>query len=165
MCCLWLSLFLFELNKSFITVIPIDIMAQLDKHNRLIGGLGDLVFRQVNGKTIVQVKLGKNGVNQTKQTKLSSSDFGTASSTTKCLSMTLRRLFLTYYDHQMFNRFRKTVYQAMLSNTEIPKGEKDLWQGEISLLDGFEFNLSSLYSDYCSLGVSFPKIRTNRSYN
>lgn len=98
MCCLWLSLFLFELNKSFITVIPIDIMAQLDKHNRLIGGLGDLVFRQVNGKTIVQVKLGKNGVNQTKQTKLSSSDFGTASSTTKCLSMTLRRLFLTYYD-------------------------------------------------------------------
>ncbi|MGO2358225.1 MAG: hypothetical protein ACTH6S_11320 [Mesonia sp.] len=65
----------------------------------------------------------------------------------------------------MFNQFRKTVYQAMLSNTEIPKGEKDLWQGEISLLDGFEFNLSSLYSDYCSLGVSFPKIRTNRSYN
>ncbi|MGO3812383.1 hypothetical protein [Mesonia sp.] len=53
----------------------------------------------------------------------------------------------------------------MLSNTEIPKGEKDLWQSEISLLDGFEFNLSNLYSDYCSLGVSFPKIRTNRSYN
>ncbi|MDQ7916906.1 hypothetical protein RBU60_04910 [Mesonia sp. MT50] len=128
-------------------------MAQLDKHNRFIGGLGDLVFRQVNGKTIVQMKPGKNGVKQTKQTKLSSSDFGTASSTTKCLSMTLRRLFLTYYDHQMFNRFRKTVYQAMLSNTEIPKGKKDLWQGEISLLDGFEFNLSSLYTDYCSLGI------------
>lgn len=129
-------------------------MAQLDKHNRLIGGLGDLVFRQIDGKTIVQLKPGKDGVKQTKRAKLSASDFGTASRTTKSLTVPLRRLFLTYYDSQMFNRFRKAVYQAMLRNTDIPKGEKDLWEGELSLIDGFEFNLSSLYSDYCHLEVT-----------
>ncbi|PZW39038.1 hypothetical protein LX95_02178 [Mesonia algae] len=129
-------------------------MAQLDKHNRIVGGLGNLVFRQVNGKTILQAKPGKNGVKQTKQTKLSASDFGTASRTTKALSVSLRRLFLTYYDHQMFNRFRKTIYQAMLSNTEISKGKKDLCKGDFSLLNGFEFNLSSLFTEYCRLMVN-----------
>ena len=129
-------------------------MAQLDKHNQLFGGLGDLVFKQVNGKTIVQLKPGKNGVKQSQPTKLSASDFGTASSTTKRLSISLRSLFHTYYDSQMYNRFRKTVYQAMLHNTEILKGQKDLWEGDISLLDGFEFNLDSLYTDYCMATIN-----------
>ncbi|MBW2962950.1 hypothetical protein [Mesonia aestuariivivens] len=126
-------------------------MAHLDKHNRLIGGLGNLVFKQVNGKTIVQLKPGKNNVKQTKRSKQSASDFGTASRTTKCLSVSLRSLFQHYYDGQMFNRFRKTVYQAMLSNTEILKGQKNLWESDSSLLDDFEFNLASLYSDYSTI--------------
>ena len=87
------------------------------------------------------MKPGKNGVKQSQRTKLSASDFGTASSTTKRLSISLRGLFHTYDDSQMYNRFRKTVHQAMLHNTEILKGQKDLWEGDISLLARVRPNL------------------------
>jgi hypothetical protein len=39
----------------------------------------------------------------------------------------------------------------MLENDQAPKGEKNLWEGVISLLDNLEFNHSSRFTDYCNV--------------
>ncbi len=115
----------------------------------LIGSLGNVAFKTVDGITYLQTKPGRGGVRQTKATKKAASDFGTASSTTKMLTIGLRILLQTYYPKNMFNSFRSVVYNAMLANTLLPKGTKNLWEGDLDLLTGFEFNTSSLYAEYC----------------
>ena len=126
-------------------------MAELDSKTGLKGNIGNLIFRNVNGKTIVQsrpVNAGKRRKGRGKQT---ATDFGRASRTTSSLMIGLRPFLSSMYDSQFFNRFRKAVYQGMKMNDTLPQGSLDLWQGEPTVLEGLEADLKNQYPQYVQM--------------
>lgn len=127
-------------------------MARLNKNKKLTGSIQGLVFREVGDINVVQSKPTR--VRQTEATKKASSDFGRASSLTKKLSEGLQNIFFSYYDKKMYNRLRGTVYKALLENHSAPKGEKEFWEGDPTLLNNFEFNTASLFSHYARLVIT-----------
>ena len=133
-------------------------MAKLDPRKGLIGNIGDLVFRNVNGETIVQTRPERNKKFPLGRSKQTATDFGRASKTTSLLISGLRPFVMKMYDTQFFNRFRKAVYQGMRMNTELQQGSLDFWQGETWMLEGLEVNLKTPFSEYVripGLHISF----------
>ena len=126
-------------------------MAELDPKTGLKGNIGDLVFRNVNGKTIVQSRPDTGGKARKGRAKQTATDFGRASQTTSRLIGGLRPFIGNMYDSQFFNRFRKAVYQGMKMNDTLPQGSFDLWQGEPTVLEGLEADLKNQYSQYVQM--------------
>ncbi|PHQ28775.1 hypothetical protein [Leeuwenhoekiella nanhaiensis] len=126
-------------------------MAKLDPKNGLVGSIGQLVFRRVNGETVVQGKPEKTGRPPSGRSKETATDFGRASQTTSRLMGGLRPFIGNMYDSQFFNRFRKAVYQGMKMNNTLPQGSFDLWQGEPTVLEGLEADLKNQYSQYVQM--------------
>ncbi|MEH6656783.1 hypothetical protein [Leeuwenhoekiella marinoflava] len=126
-------------------------MAHLDPKGNIVGSIGQLVFRNVNGKILVQAKPEKTGKYPSGRSKQSATDFGRASRTTSALVRGLRPFIGTNYDSQWFNRFRKTVYQGMKTNTPLHQGNLDFAQGSPEVLEGLEFNLQTPYPEYVQL--------------
>lgn len=129
----------------------VKIMAYLDSKLGIVGRVGPLVFRNVNGKTIVQAKPEKTGKFPAGRSRQTATDFGKASQTTSALVRGLRPFIGTHYDPQFFNRFRKAVYQGMKMNDSLPQGRLDLWQGEPTVLEGLETDLKHQYPQYVQL--------------
>lgn len=129
-------------------------MAYLGKNNRISGSLGDLVFRQVNGKTIVQRKPEKNTVKQTQPTKKAAADFGRASTTARKIRIGLQTYSRGFADAKSFCRLRTRIQLAARTNNPAPVGERKLWEGTPALLEGFEYNLHSPYDRYCQVQLS-----------
>lgn len=126
-------------------------MAHLNEKNQLVGSIGNLIFRIVNGKVIVQAKPDYRQLKQTQSTKKSALDFGTASRVTNKLNAGFQELVQGYHSPEMYNRMRSKVLQAMRTHTVLPLGEKNLWDGTPELLEGFEFNHESKYKDFSDL--------------
>ncbi|MDR6300828.1 hypothetical protein [Mesonia maritima] len=137
-------------------------MAYLGKNNRITGSLGDLVFRTVNGKTIVQRKPEKNQVKQTERTKKASSDFGRASTLAKKIRIGLKLYSRGFADSKSFYRLRTRLQLAARTDNPAPIGEKKLWGGKPKLLEGFEFNEHSPYERYCRLTMSEIVLSTQK---
>ena len=123
-------------------------MANLGKNNRLKGSLGNLVFRELNGKTIVQRKPKKNTVKQTRPTQLAAVDFGSASTTAKKIRIGVKTYSRDLGDAQSFCRLRTRVQLAARTDNSAPSGARKLWEGNPALLEGFEYNLHSPYERY-----------------
>ena len=132
-------------------------MAELDPKTGLKGNIGNLVFRNVNGKTIVQSRPDTAGKVRKGRSKQTATDFGRASQITSSLMGGLRPFVSNMYDSQFFNRFRKAVYQGMKINDTLPKGSLDLWQGEPTVLEGLEADLKNQYPQY----VQIPGLQLN----
>ncbi|EAQ51297.1 hypothetical protein [Leeuwenhoekiella blandensis] len=126
-------------------------MAKLDSKNGLQGNIGNLVFRNVNGKTIVQSRPDTAGKARKGRAKQTATDFGRASQITSSLFRGLRPFLSTHYDPQFFNRFRKAVYQGMKMTSTLPQGSLDFWQGEPTVLEGLETDLKHQYPQYVQL--------------
>ncbi|WP_442846104.1 hypothetical protein [Leeuwenhoekiella sp. H156] len=126
-------------------------MAELDSKTGLKGNIGDLVFRNVNGKTIVQSRPDTGGKARKGRAKQTATDFGRASQITSSLMRGLRPFLSKMYDSQFFNRFRKAVYQGMKMNDSLPQGSLDLWQGEPTVLEGLEADLKNQYPQYVQM--------------
>lgn len=137
-------------------------MARINNRNKITGLIGNVVFKEVNGQLILQSRPGKNGVHQTTATKKSATDFGNNSVNSKKLYQAMQTLLLGYNDGSMAYRFRAQSYQGVLADTQHPRGQKTLWHGNPHVLQGFEFNLNSLYSNYCSVPTAF-NINTNHT--
>lgn len=137
-------------------------MAYLGKDNRITGSIGDLIFRNVDGKTIVQRKPEKYQVKQSKRTRKASSDFGRASTLAKKIRIGLQPYSRDFYDSKCFYRLRTQLQRAAQTNNPSPVGEKELWDGQPELLQGFEFNLHSKYSDYCNLSLNEVQVEADK---
>ncbi len=148
-------------------------MAELDSKTGLKGNIGNLVFRNVNGKTIVQSRPDTAGKARKGRAKQTATDFGHASQTTSSLMRGLRPFLSTMYDSQFFNRFRKAVYLGMKMNDTLSQGNLDLWQGEPTVLEGLEADLKNQYPQYVqipgltlnleagSLEINLPEFKAN----
>ena len=87
-------------------------------------------------------------VNQTKATKLSSSEFTQCSRWTKILRLSLIPFLVGLTDIYMYRRLTGQLYKALQSNAAIAKGERTPCNSDMSALVGFEFNTHSPFADY-----------------
>lgn len=126
-------------------------MAYLDKNNIIRGALGNVVFRQLDDKNVIQAKPEK--LKQTKATKESATDFGTASTTAKKLTISLKSIYFNHHDNKMHTRLRSCILNIFKKNMTTSRGQKSLWMSDIETLNGFDFNLTSLFSDYLKLNI------------
>ena len=121
-------------------------MARLDKNKFLSGVIGNLVFRNLDGKQIVQSKPDK--IKQSKLTKLSGSEFRSCSQWAKMLRQHLSNFLIDQTDSYMYRRFTGSLYNAIQSNTAIFKGERTPLNSNLDELVGFNFNSNSVFKDY-----------------
>jgi len=121
-------------------------MARLDSKNNIKGLVGNLVFKTLNGKQIIQSR--PTHVRQTKATKASSAEFSLCSGWTKALRIGLHSFLVGLTDSYMYRRFNGQFYNALLSNTTIPKGQRTPLNADMSALAGFEFNSHSPFTHY-----------------
>ena len=97
-------------------------MARIDKNKFLSGAIGDLVFRNLDGKQVVQSK--PDGVKQSRLTKLSGNEFRNCSKWAKMLRYNLNDFLAQQTDGYMYRRFTGQLYKALQSNTSLMKGER-----------------------------------------
>ena len=121
-------------------------MGQVIKKNIISGSVGNLVFRNLNGKQIVQSHPGK--LKQTKATKASGSEFRQCSTWAKQLRIGLFPFLIDQTDSYMYRRLTGQFYNALLGNTHLPKGGRTPLNANMKDLEGFEFNTHSPFKDY-----------------
>ncbi|MBB4119916.1 hypothetical protein GGR32_002228 [Mesonia hippocampi] len=128
-------------------------MAHLNNKNQLIGSLGNLVFKIVKGKMVIQTKPERKNIKQTKHTKSAASDFGSSSHITKKINSGMQEFVQNYHSSDMHNRLRTKILRAMRFQSALPLGRKNLWDGTPKLLEGFEFNTASKYNEFSELNL------------
>ena len=126
-------------------------MARVTKNNFLSGTINNLVFRNLNGVQVVQSKASK--VRQTQKTKASGNEFRACSTWAKLLRQNLSSFLLHQTDSYMYRRLTGELYNALLSNTNLNKGERTPTNCSTAGLNGFEFNSHSFFKDYFLVDV------------
>lgn len=121
-------------------------MARIGKKGILSGLVGNLVFRNLDGQQVVQSRPAT--IRQTKATKESASEFRQCSRWAKQVRMGLSSLLMEETDSYMYRRWTGTMYQALVSNTHLPKGQRTPFNCTMKDLEGFDFNTHSLFKDY-----------------
>lgn len=134
-------------------------MGQIIKKNIISGSVGKFVFRNLNGRQIVQTHSGK--LKQTKATKASSSEFQKCSTWAKQLRTGLFPFLIDQTDSYMYRRLTGQLYNALLSNTQLPKGERTPLNANMKDMEGFEFNSHSPFKDYFTSTIT-TKLDDNR---
>ncbi|WP_026904903.1 hypothetical protein [Pedobacter glucosidilyticus] len=144
-------------------------MAIIDKKGRIHGKIGNLVYRTVGDTEIVQTKAAK--VKQTLSTKESAMEFGLASNCGRIL----RSVFSTFCcnsDGKMINRLNVTLLKCIKDNLTKERGNRDLHDGNLEHLLGFQFNAHSpmnmalavrplCFMEAGRLKVKLPEIKEN----
>ncbi len=123
-------------------------MATSGNRKALTGLIGNVVFRTVNGKAIVQSRPAN--IKQTTATKKSASEFGSCSRWAKQLRMGLQPLLVGMTDSTMHSRFSTQLYNAIKSNTAVPQGQRTPLNSAMDALVGFEFNTHSPFATHFS---------------
>lgn len=121
-------------------------MARLSKKNIISGTTGNLVFRNLDGKQILQSHPGK--IRQTQQTAASGSEFRQCSRWAKHLRIRLHSFLAGQTDSYMYRRLTGSFYNALLENTHLPKGQRTPLNVNMKALEGFEFNSHSSFREY-----------------
>jgi len=121
-------------------------MARINKNNIISGKISQLVFRNIDGKQYVQSQ--PSAMKQTRNTKLSSSEFIDCSKWTKRLRIHLNSLLVGLTDTYMYKRFTGHFYTTLQSNTNLFKGQRNPFNADMSGLAGFEFNIHSPFANH-----------------
>jgi hypothetical protein len=128
-------------------------MARIDKNGGLRGPVGSVSYRISNGQNILQSKPGKGNTKLNAESLKSNSEFCLASNRARIIRDILNPVIRKYYDGAMINRFTCAVAIAIRSNDALPVGYRDIQDGRLSLLQGFEFNEHSLFSDHFKVEI------------
>lgn len=137
-------------------------MARINAKGLLSGTVANYTFRVVDGRGIVQSKPGKGRVKQTAATKSSASEFGNAHALAKKIREAHFPLLQNLSDSKMYNRFATAVYNTILSAESLPKGVRTLADGDLGILDHFQFNIDSTFSKYCTVPMQAGLDKENR---
>lgn len=126
-------------------------MAQLDKSKSISGAIGNVVFKKIGNKQILQSK--PDSVRQTERTKAASSEFRQCSLWGQWLRNGLRSFLTDEAGGYMHSRLNGQLYAAIQMNTALPKGQRTPLNSDMSTLAGFEFNTHSPFTDYFALPI------------
>ncbi|WP_256012362.1 hypothetical protein [Desertivirga xinjiangensis] len=114
-------------------------MARIDKNGIIHGSKANDVYREYQGKQVIQSK--PKEFKQTPNSQEGNLEFSLSSTT----AMAIRHAFgYTYagYDGKMVNRLNSAVYSCILASSK-ERGERDLNDADLSYLEGFQFNNNS----------------------
>ncbi|RRN77256.1 hypothetical protein EIM50_20540 [Pseudoxanthomonas sp. SGD-10] len=114
-------------------------MATIDSRSRLHGKIGNAVYRTVGNTSIVQSRPGR--VRQTQSTRESALEFGLVSNCGRILRE-LYASYSSYSDGRLLNRMNVALLKC-LRDSEKPRGERDLQDGNPEHLKGLQFNIHS----------------------
>lgn len=121
-------------------------MATIGNKKIFSGMIGNVVFKNLNGKQIVVSRPAK--VKQTTATQKSASEFGSCSHWAKLLRMGLTPFLVGLTDSALYQRFTTALYNGVKSNRNLPVGERTPLNSAVELLKGFEFNTHSPFTAY-----------------
>ncbi len=116
-------------------------MATIDNKGGIHGKAGAMIYRSYRGKNIMQGRPKR--FKQTLASKESAGEFGMASSAAKAIRQAFQPFYHHYYDGAMINRVTSAVSRCIGSSRTKGRGERDLHDGELSFLQGMEFNENS----------------------
>ncbi|UKT65451.1 hypothetical protein [Pedobacter mucosus] len=119
-------------------------MAILNGIVRFSGQLGDLVFYQRGKKNVVRQKTTNHQLSE--NSKKSGRDFGEVSRNAAYIRKAFATLVRLYAHGDLLNRLNKRVHEIFRTVSPELSGRKKMIDGNISLLQGFEFNAATSLS-------------------
>ncbi|EOR96691.1 hypothetical protein ADIARSV_0114 [Arcticibacter svalbardensis MN12-7] len=115
-------------------------MATIDNKGMVHGTAGSVIYRAYRGKNIIQGK--SKAFKQTEKTKRSATEFGLSSSAAAVIRAAFEPAYF-FKDGTAAYRSTQLVYRSILNNVSGEKGKRDLHDGDLSFLKGFDFNANS----------------------
>ncbi|WP_069659708.1 hypothetical protein [Arcticibacter eurypsychrophilus] len=129
-------------------------MASIDKKGMVHGTAGSVIYREYRGKNIIQGKA--KAFKQTEKTIRSATEFGLSSSAAAVIRTAFEPAYF-FKDGTAAYRSTQLVYRSILNNVSGEKGKRDLHDGNLSLLQGIDFNASSRLNEVLQLSHSVSK--------
>ena len=129
-------------------------MATIDKRGMVHGTAGSVIYREYRGKNIIQGKA--KTFKQTEQTIRSATEFGLSSSAASVIRAAFEPAYL-FKDGTAAYRSTQLVYKSMLNNLSGERGKRDLHDGNLSFLQGLDFNANSKLHDVLQMSHSVSK--------
>lgn len=118
------------------------------RDGKFIRGIaGDVTFRELNGKQLIQGKTKKAQIDMTPATYDAAYVFGRASTLARYIRDNNHSI-IRFYDSLMISRFTGECNQIVQQATTTQEGVFDYSQDNFNRLNGFEFNSSSPVKNY-----------------
>jgi hypothetical protein len=133
-------------------------MAIIDKKGVIHGSVSNIVYRSWRDLNVVQMKPSK--VKQTLSSKEASFEFGLCSSTARIIRKAFKWTYKGY-DGGMINRCTSAVRKAVSASAK-ERGDRDIHDGDISVLKGFQFNSNSPLDKVLRVRASAELSQENR---
>ena len=115
-------------------------MATIDQKGMVHGTAGSVIYREYRGKNIIQGKA--KAFKQTEKTIRSATEFGLSSSAAAVIRTAFEPAYF-FKDGTAAYRSTQQVYRSILNNVSGEKGKRDVHNGDLSLLNGLDFNANS----------------------
>ncbi|WP_069661187.1 hypothetical protein [Arcticibacter eurypsychrophilus] len=129
-------------------------MATIDKKGMVHGTAGSVIYREYRGKNILQGKA--KAFKQSEKTIRSATEFGLSSSAAAVIRAAFEPAYF-FKDGTAAYRSTQLVYQSILNNISGEKGKRDLHDGNLSLLNGLDFNANSKLHEVLQMSHSVNK--------
>ncbi|WP_069659858.1 hypothetical protein [Arcticibacter eurypsychrophilus] len=129
-------------------------MATIDKKGMVHGTAGSVIYREYRGKNIIQGKA--KAFKQTEKTIRSATEFGLSSSAAAVIRTAFEPACF-FKDGTAAYRSTQVVYRSILNNVTGEKGKRDLHDGDLSLLEGLDFNANSKLHEVLQMSHSVSK--------
>jgi hypothetical protein len=126
-------------------------MAKINDNKQFSGMVGKLVFRTLEGEQIVQSAPKK--FKQSMLTQLSGLEFRQCSKWGRHIRIILHDFLARQTDSYMHRRLTSALYETILGNTQLPKGERSPVHCTMQAMTRFEFNIHSPWSEYVQIEV------------
>lgn len=121
-------------------------MAIIDSKGTIRGVVGNMVFRVMYGKQVMQQR----GIRKvvSKRTLENAHLFGICSKQTALIRSKLKPWLGVNYDSKMAVRLQGECYRVLKLKENKKRNQQDLFTADLSALSGFEFNVNSAFSEY-----------------
>ncbi len=126
----------------------------------LSGIIGNMVLRTLDNQQIAQAAPAE--VKQTKSTQESGTEFRQCSKWGRYLRDYWKPFLDGETDSYMHRRWTTALYQAILSNTSMPKGLRTPLTCDMKSTEGFEFNINSPFKTYFKSEISVLQLNDGR---
>jgi|GEM_PF-551885 len=131
-------------------------MAIIDIKGGIHGTAGSVVYRSYRGMNIVQGRPRR--FKQTQASQEAAGEFGLISQASKIIREAFRPFYHHFHDGGMVNRMTAAVSRSIRGSRSRERGDRDLHDGELSFLEGLEFNEDSKFSQVLQVK---PQVRRN----
>ncbi|MGX5687609.1 hypothetical protein [Arcticibacter tournemirensis] len=131
-------------------------MATIDIKGGIHGTAGSVVYRSYRGMNIVQSRPRR--FKQTQASQEAAGEFGLISQASKVIREAFRPFYHHFHDGGMVNRMTAAVSRSIRGSRSRERGDRDLHDGELSFLEGLEFNEDS---KFCQVLQIRPQVRRN----